>query len=72
MPHTVPGGGWSQLELTDALLDSICNVLVRKNFLTLKWYTDLNFFGDGGGKVVHQLLFGAALHEFEKSSAQKN
>ena len=29
---------------------SICNVHVRKNVLTLKWYTDRKFFGDGGGR----------------------
>ena len=33
-------------------LYSICDVHVRENFLTLKWYSDRKFFGDGGGGVV--------------------
>jgi hypothetical protein len=37
------------LKIEGKSLDSICNVLVLKNFLTLKWYTDRNFFGDVGG-----------------------
>ena len=38
---------WPKNEIK--FLESSCNVLVRKIFLPLIWYTDRKFFGDGGG-----------------------